>query len=161
MLEVHPIEATDKELSARTCKEFLPESAACVEGLFGVAGTPLVAGRLPADVGVQKLEGLGSPECTGVRGAKDVRRLVLFCCSYPYNSFSASIANWNNWLVVLIFVSQQCPEFFASNQNRTDKWNPRFPPLCYNASGLFEAHHSSPTQIYLHVLSASISYAGL
>jgi hypothetical protein len=67
-----------------------------VEGLFGAAGTPLVGGRLPADVGIRKLEGLASSECTGVRGAKDVRTLILFCYSRSYNFFSASIAHWNN-----------------------------------------------------------------
>jgi hypothetical protein len=101
MPEVRPVEATDEELWAGTCKEFLLESAACVEGLFGAAGTPLVASRLPTDAGIQKLEGLGGPECTGVRGTKDVRTLVLFCCSHPCNSFSASIAHWNNWFIVL------------------------------------------------------------
>jgi hypothetical protein len=101
MSEVRPIEATNQELWAGTCKEFLPESAARVEGLFGAAGAPLVVGRLPTDVGVQKLEGLAGPECNGVRGAKDVRTLVLFCSSRPCNSFSASIARWNNWLIVL------------------------------------------------------------
>jgi hypothetical protein len=101
MLQVHPVEATDEKLWAGTCKEFLPESAARVEGLFGAAGTPLVVGRLATDVGIQKLEILAGPECTGVRGAKDVQTLVLFCCSRPFNSFSASIAHWNNWLIVL------------------------------------------------------------
>jgi hypothetical protein len=91
----------DEELWAGTCKEFLPESTARVEGLFGAAVTPLVVGRLPADVSVQKMEGLAAPECSGVRGAKDVRMLVLFYCSRPCNSFSASIAHWNNWLIVL------------------------------------------------------------
>jgi hypothetical protein len=90
---VHPVEATDEELLAGTYKEFLPEFTARVEGLFGAAGTPLVAGRLAADVGVRKLESLAGPECTGVRGAKDVRALVLLCCSHPYNSFSASITH--------------------------------------------------------------------
>jgi hypothetical protein len=101
MPEVLPVKATDEELWVGTCNDFLPESAACVEGLFGAARTPLMAGRLPADVGVRKLEGLASPKWTGVRGTKDVRTLVLFCCSHPCNSFSASIAHWNNWFIVL------------------------------------------------------------
>jgi hypothetical protein len=67
MPEVCPVKATDEELWAGTYKEFLPESTARVEGLFGAAGTPLVAGRLPTDVGVRKLEGLAGPECTSVR----------------------------------------------------------------------------------------------
>jgi hypothetical protein len=101
MLKVHPFEATNVELWAGTCKEFLPESTARVEGLFGAAGMPLVVGRLAADVSVQKLETFASPKCTSVRGAKNVRTLVLFCYSRPCNSFSASIAHWNNWLIVL------------------------------------------------------------
>jgi hypothetical protein len=36
------------------------------------------------------------------RGAKEYLKLILFLCSVrPYNSFSASIASWNNLLIVL------------------------------------------------------------
>ena len=100
MPELDPVEATDEELWAGTCTEVLPDFVAREGGLFAAAGTPLTAGRLSVGGGIRKLETLGAREGTDVRGMKDVRALVLSRCSHPCNSFSASIANWKNWLTM-------------------------------------------------------------
>ena len=47
MPEVHPVDATDDELFAGTCAEFLPE----LEDRVGAAATPEAAGRLLAGGG--------------------------------------------------------------------------------------------------------------
>ena len=93
MPEVHPVDATDEELLVGTCKEFLPKSEGRAEGALGVAETPKAVGRLLAGGGAQKVVGLVSPKDGAERGVYVVLTLLLLCCSRPYNSFSASIAN--------------------------------------------------------------------
>ena len=91
---MRPVDATDEELLVGTCKEFLPESEGRAGGVLGVAETPEAVGRLLAGGGVQKVVGLVSPEDGAERGVYVlVLTLLLPCCSCPYNSFSASIAN--------------------------------------------------------------------
>ena len=93
MPEVHPVDATDEALLAGTCKEFLPESEGRAGGALGVAVTPEAASHLLAGGGARKVVGLVSPEDGAERGMYVVLTLLLLCCSCPYNSFSASIAN--------------------------------------------------------------------
>ena len=93
MPEVRPIDAMDEALLVGTCKEFLPESEGRARGALGVAVTPEATGRLLAGGGTQKVVGLISPEDGAERGVYVVLTLLLLCCSRPYNSFSASIAN--------------------------------------------------------------------
>jgi hypothetical protein len=58
MPEVRPIDATDDELFAGTCAEFLPES----EDRVGAAATPEAAGCLLASGGgIRKVADLFSP----------------------------------------------------------------------------------------------------
>ena len=102
MLEVRPIDAMDEALLASTCKEFLPKSEGRAGGALGVAETLEVVGHLlSGGGGGWKVVGLVSPEDGAERGVYVVLTLLLLCCSRPYNSFSASMANWNNWLIVL------------------------------------------------------------
>ena len=93
MPEVCPVDATDEALLVGTCKEFLPESEGRVGGALGVAETPEAVGRLLAGGGARKVVGLVSPEDGADPGVYVVLTLPLLCCSRPYNSFSASIAN--------------------------------------------------------------------
>ena len=51
--------------------------------------------------GGRKVVGLVSPDDGAEHGMYVMLTLLLPCCSRPYNSFSASIANWNNWLTML------------------------------------------------------------
>ena len=65
MPEVRPVDATDDELFASTCAEFLPES----EDRVGAAATPEAAGRLLAGGGgIRKVADLFSPVDVVVRG---------------------------------------------------------------------------------------------
>jgi hypothetical protein len=65
MPEVRPIDATDDELFAGSCVEFLPES----EDRVGAAATPKAAGRLLASGGgIRKVADLFSPVDVVVRG---------------------------------------------------------------------------------------------
>ena len=65
MPEVRPVDATDDELFAGTCVEFLPES----EDRVGTAATPEAAGRLLAGGGgIRKVADLFSPVDVVVRG---------------------------------------------------------------------------------------------
>ena len=90
---MRPVEATDEALLAGTCKECLPDSAGRGGDGFGAAETPNVAGHLLASwEGAPKETALGNPADGVVRGVY-VLALFLPCCSRPYNSFSASIAN--------------------------------------------------------------------
>ena len=93
MLEVHPVDAMDEALLVGTCKEFLPESEGCAGGALGVAVTLEAVGRLLTGGGARKVVGLVSLEDGAERGVYVVLTLLLLCCSCPYNSFSASIAN--------------------------------------------------------------------
>ena len=93
MPEVCPVDVTDEALLVGTCKDFLSESEGHAGGALGVAVTPKAAGRLLAGGGVRKVVGLVSPEDGAERGVYVVLTLLLLCCSRPYNSFSASIAN--------------------------------------------------------------------
>ena len=94
MPEVRLVKATDEELLAGTCKEFLPESKGRAGGALGVAETLEAVGRLLAGGGAQKVVGLVSPEDGAERGKYVVvLTLLLPNCSHPCNSFSASIAN--------------------------------------------------------------------
>ena len=93
MPEVRPVDAIDEELLVDTCKEFLPESKGRAGGALGVVETPEAVGRLLAGGDAQKVVGLVSPEDGAERGVYVVLTLLLLCCSRPYNSFSASIAN--------------------------------------------------------------------
>ena len=94
MPKVCPIDATDEALLVGTCKEFLPESKGRVGGALGVAETLEAVGCLLADGGTRKVVGLVSPEDGAEHGVYVlVLTLLLPCCSRPYNSFSASIAN--------------------------------------------------------------------
>ena len=93
MPEVRPVDATDEALLVGTCKEFLPKSKGRVGGALGVAVTPEAADCLLAGGGARKVVGLVSPEDGTERGMYVVLTLLLLCCSRPYNSFSASIAN--------------------------------------------------------------------
>ena len=91
--EVRPIDATDEELLVGTCKEFLPKSEGHAGGALGVAKTPEAVGRLLAGGGGRKVVGLVSPDDGAERGVYVMLTLLLPCCSRPYNSFFASIAN--------------------------------------------------------------------
>ena len=93
MPKVRPVDATDEELLVGTCKEFLPESEGRAGGTLGVAETPEAVGRLLAGGGSRKVVGLVSPDDGAERGMYVMLTLLLPCCSRPYNSFSASIAN--------------------------------------------------------------------
>ena len=93
MPEVCPIDATNEELLVGTCKEFLPKSKGRVGGALGVVETLEAVGHLLAGGGAQKVVGLVSPEDGAEHGVYVVLTLLLLCCSRPYNSFSASIAN--------------------------------------------------------------------
>ena len=93
MLEVRPVDATDEELLVGTYKEFLPESKGHAGGALGVAETPEDVGRLLAGGGGRKVVGLVSLDDGAERGVYVMLTLLLPCCSRPYNSFSASIAN--------------------------------------------------------------------
>ena len=65
MPEMRPVDATDDELFAGTCAEFLPES----EDRAGTAATPEAAGRLLAGGGgIRKVADLFSPVDVVVRG---------------------------------------------------------------------------------------------
>ena len=91
---MRPINATDEELLEGTCKEFLPESEGLAGGALGVAETPEAASRLLTGGGARKVVDLVSPEDGAEHGVYVlVLTLLLPCCSRPYNSFSASIAN--------------------------------------------------------------------
>ena len=90
---MRPIDATDEELLVGTCKEFLPKSKGRAGGALGVVVILEAAGRLLAGGGARKVVGLVSPEDGAERGVYVVLILLLLCCSRPYNSFSASIAN--------------------------------------------------------------------
>jgi hypothetical protein len=62
---VRPVDATDDELFAGTCAEFLPES----KDYVGAAATPEAAGHLLASGdGIQKVADLFSPVDVVVRG---------------------------------------------------------------------------------------------
>ena len=93
MPEVRLVDATDEALLVGTYKEFLPESKGRVGGALGVAETPEAVGRLLAGGGGRKVVGLVSPDDGAERGVYVMLTLLLPCCSRPYNSFSASIAN--------------------------------------------------------------------
>ena len=93
MPKVRPVDATDEELLVGTCKEFLPESEGRVGGALGVVETPEAVGHLLTGGGTRKVVGLVSPEDGAERGVYVVLTLLLFYCSRPCNSFSASIAN--------------------------------------------------------------------
>ena len=90
---MHPIDATDEELLVGTCKEFLPKSEGRAGGALGVAVTPEAAGHLLTGGGARKVVGLVNPKDGAEHGVYVVLTLLLLCCSRPYNSFSASIAN--------------------------------------------------------------------
>ena len=93
MPKVCPVDAMDEALLASTCKEFLPKSEGRAGGTLGVAETPEAVGRLLAGGGGRKVVGLASPDDGVERGVYVMLTLLLPCCSRPYNSFSASIAN--------------------------------------------------------------------
>ena len=93
MPEVHLVDATDEALLVGTCKEFLPESEGHIGGALGVVITLEAIGRLLAGGGARKVVGLVSPKDGAMRGVYVVLTLLLLCCSRPYNSFYASIAN--------------------------------------------------------------------
>ena len=62
---MRPVDATDDELFAGTCADFLPES----EDRVGTAATPEAAGRLLAGGGgIRKVADLFSPIDVVVRG---------------------------------------------------------------------------------------------
>ena len=93
MPEVRPVDAMDEALLVGTCKEFLPKSEGRARGALGVAKTPEAVGCLLAGGCGQKVVGLVSPKDGVDHGVYVVLTLPLLCCSRPYNSFSASIAN--------------------------------------------------------------------
>ena len=70
MLEVRPVEATDEELLAGTCKEFLPEYVGCAASGVGVVVTRLAEAEAcwPAVRGTRKEDDLVRPEGAVVRG---------------------------------------------------------------------------------------------
>ena len=90
---MRPIDATDEELLVGTYKEFLPESEGRVGGALGVPKTPEAVGCLLAGGGSRKVVGLVSPDDGAEHGVYVMLTLLLLYCSYPCNSFSASIAN--------------------------------------------------------------------
>ena len=66
---VPPVEATEDELLAGSCKSFLPESEVRAGDGFGVVAASEAAGRLLlAGGGDRKEEGLVSPEDGSERG---------------------------------------------------------------------------------------------
>ena len=93
MLEVRPLEGAggvaESGFLAGTCKGSLPLCAA------GVAGVE--ASRV-ADGGV---EGVRLEEGALVFGVGEAPKVLQGRCCCPCNSFSASIANWNNLSTVL------------------------------------------------------------
>ena len=88
---VRPVEATEEELLASSCKDFLPEFEDRAGDGFGAVATSEAAGPLLVRGGGRKEEGLVSPEDGAERGV-EVPTLLLLYKSRPCNSFSASIA---------------------------------------------------------------------
>jgi hypothetical protein len=90
-----PVDATDEALLDGSCKRVL----LATEG-EDTGGTERVLASGAECVLASVAEG-DAPDDLGM---KELLKLLLnlCCCSYrPCNSFSASIASWNNWLVVL------------------------------------------------------------
>ena len=64
-----PVEATEDELLAGSCKSFLPESEVCTGDGFGIVAASKAAGHLLlASGGDRKEAGLVSPEDGAERG---------------------------------------------------------------------------------------------
>ena len=93
MLEERPLDGAagvaESGFLAGTCKGSLPTCAA------GVA--EVEEGRVAAGV----VEGVRLEAGAVVRGVEEAPKVVRGRCCHPCNSFSASIANWNNLLIVL------------------------------------------------------------
>ena len=93
MLEVRPLEdvggVAESGFFEGTCKGSLPLCA---------AGVPGVEADCVADEGV---EGVRLEEGALVFGIGEAPKVLRGHCCGPCNSFSASIASWNNWLVVV------------------------------------------------------------
>ena len=93
MLEVRPLEGAggvaESSLLVGTCKGSLPLCA---------AGVPGVEADHVADEGV---EGVRLEEGALVFGVGEAPKVRRGQCCRPCNSFSASIANWNNLSTVL------------------------------------------------------------
>ena len=93
MFEVRPLDGVagvaESGFLAGTCKGSLPMCAA------GVA--EVEEGRVAAGV----VEGVRLEAGAFVRGVEEAPKVLRGRCCGPCNSFSASIANWNNLLIVL------------------------------------------------------------
>ena len=93
MLEVRPLEdvggVAESGFFEGTCKGSLP---LCAAGVAGVEAGHLVGGGV---------EGVRLEEGVLVFGVDEVPKVLRGRCCHPYNSFSASIANWNNLSTVL------------------------------------------------------------
>ena len=96
MLEVRPLEdaggVAESDFLEGTCKESLPLCA---------AGVPGVEADRVADEGV---EGVRLEEGALVFGVGEAPKVLRGRCCCPCNSFSATIANWNNLSTVLKFL---------------------------------------------------------
>ena len=93
MLEVHPLVdaagVAESGFLSGTCKGSLPMCA------VGVA--EVEEGR----VAVEGVEGVRLEEVVFVFGVEEAPKVLRGRCCRPCNSFSASIANWNNLSTVL------------------------------------------------------------
>jgi hypothetical protein len=95
MAEERPVDATDESVLDGSCKRVL----LAAEG-EDIGGTE----RVLAGGAERVLAGVAEGDAPDDLGVKELLKLLLLlcCCGYrPCNSFSASIASWNNWLVVL------------------------------------------------------------
>ena len=92
---VQPVEATEEELFAGACKiEVLLPSSAC-DGCGSVVDhVSLVEGAATQNYEFRAI-------LFGPNVILGVKVLALVLCWRPCNSFSATIASWNNLLVVL------------------------------------------------------------
>ena len=93
MLEEQPLDGAagvaESGFLAGTCKGSLP---LCAAGVAGVEAGHVANGGL---------EGVRLEEGALIFGVGEAPKVLWGRCFFPYNSFSASIANWNNLSTVL------------------------------------------------------------
>ena len=95
---VRPVEATDEELCAGACTLVDLLVLGARDGGGGAAERAL----LTEGAAARQIGGGAILACPGVDLDVDVPpKLFLVLCCLPCNSFSASTASWNNWLIVV------------------------------------------------------------